>query len=443
MTQAESIYAKVLEDYPNAEVAVRAEKELQFSLDRKLVNGRWRDQHLMVSSLAPLHYDDGTGYKDFKGIVKVETKSGVTHRADIGGYAMEFHDDGSRRFYPRADATEEFIDIAIPEYLTEKGWTPCAFTSFVVGDDRMTYSGTGDGKWGVDMRVLVSSWRTKVELFLLEEGWRVAVGFRFPFTLTGLHLVGSMLVSDRTEDVVGTLPDAVGYDKIGRGAGSPWDTSPVGVPTLVDKGLTGSIELAIDMTEWEYPATIDPSIDVQISTTANDGCVQVGWNMFNNTNDDYVAYDNGRYNIFALYAVTIGSGASIASAVIEFRGPGFAYNTDPTVTIDAEDADNPSAVTSEPDYATRVHTSAVVSWVFPVVTANVAAYTPDFTAVMQEVIDRPGRVSGDNVQIFVMGPSSGLVYRGWRDFSYSDSSYASRLQVAYSTSSPQVFVVTI
>lgn len=101
-------------------------------------------------------------------------------------------------------------------------------------------------------------------------------------------------------------------------------------------------------------------------------------------------------------SVAIDQGANIGTAKLSLR----AYSTpvsgtlaDVRTIIRADDADNPSVPSSASDAAGRTRTTAGVDWDPSVWAANTDYDSPDISAVIQEIVDRPGWTSGNNLLI--------------------------------------------
>lgn len=108
-------------------------------------------------------------------------------------------------------------------------------------------------------------------------------------------------------------------------------------------------------------------------------------------------YDYGSWMRFT--SVTIPQGASIVSASIDFRSNA-TTGTIPSTKLWAEAADNPTAPTSAADYTGRTLTTASTSWTPSTWTVASTYTSPDIAAVIQEVVNRAGWVSGNALQVF-------------------------------------------
>jgi hypothetical protein len=98
--------------------------------------------------------------------------------------------------------------------------------------------------------------------------------------------------------------------------------------------------------------------------------------------------------------VDVPQGATIRVAYIRFEAEG----TDAVamdVDIDCEDADNSDAFTTYANLVGRPRTGSSVNWVTPAWTAGTFYDTPSLVSPVQDVVDRAGWTSGNNLTIFL------------------------------------------
>ena len=117
--------------------------------------------------------------------------------------------------------------------------------------------------------------------------------------------------------------------------------------------------------------------------------------------DDYVG--------IRLQNVTIPAGATITSATLEVYA-NLAGTAEFDTTIHAEDADSASTFTSSANnVSNRTRTTAQTSWSEPSQSwsSGQSIISPNFSSVVQAVIDRPGWSSGNSMAIILV-PDSGL-----------------------------------
>lgn len=122
-------------------------------------------------------------------------------------------------------------------------------------------------------------------------------------------------------------------------------------------------------------------------------------------NDDQICWD-----WFRFASVPIPPGAVITSAYLYWCSNDTTSTLLPVVHIRAEAADNPTAPTSAADGASRVLTTASVTYSVPSLTGSAWYATSQFPSVIQEVIGRPGWTSGNAIQIIVDGTGTGSNY---------------------------------
>jgi len=99
--------------------------------------------------------------------------------------------------------------------------------------------------------------------------------------------------------------------------------------------------------------------------------------------------------------VPIPQGATIENAYLMLRAGNTRNNDDVNSVISGEDEDTTVAFTDYADYSARSHTAATVNWnVIP--HWNVATWynSPDIKTIIQEIVDRGGWASGNDMVIF-------------------------------------------
>ncbi len=200
----------------------------------------------------------------------------------------------------------------------------------------------------------------------------------------------------------------------------------------------------------QYPVMIDPTIDLQVNDTNND--VYYGQSFDHYSNNGYDGYlyagtwDNlGEHVGLRFTNVTIPSGATVTSSTIQVYGegiddPGSVSNVH--LKIWGDDADNPAAWSSSggnrPHEITQ--TTAGVDWdpaTWPNWGAPAWVTSPDISPIVQEIVDRPGWVSGNSMRFAVwndstVGPSLTV---SWQDYSLN-ASLAAKISITYTTETP-------
>jgi hypothetical protein len=103
---------------------------------------------------------------------------------------------------------------------------------------------------------------------------------------------------------------------------------------------------------------------------------------------------------FRFLNVIIPAGSHIVSAKLTLRSVGILSNVTVNTRIRAEAADNPATFSTSANFDARTWTTAHVHWNDIAAWSSLADYdSPDFAAVLQEVISRPGWASGNAVAI--------------------------------------------
>lgn len=185
---------------------------------------------------------------------------------------------------------------------------------------------------------------------------------------------------------------------------------------------------------------IDPnagSVDVRVASGADDAEEALAGNVSLGSSDLELTSDGGAEQTVGIRfaSVDIPEGATVTSATVQFQvDESDSVPTD--LTISGEAADNPPSFTnSSGDVGSRALTTASVTWA-PLAwsgagTAGPDQRTPNLSAVIQEIVDRPGWAPGNAIVIIV----SGTGVRTAESFD-GDPQGAPLLQVEYTTEPP-------
>lgn len=131
---------------------------------------------------------------------------------------------------------------------------------------------------------------------------------------------------------------------------------------------------------------------------------------FNNSGDRFYVGDisSENYGSFCRFlGVDIPPGADILTAHLDLTSVALTGTvTDIHAKIKGNDADNATAPNSVGTFNSLVRTSAVVEWDPTAWVAGTTYALPDITAIIQEIVDRAGWVSGNALQIILEDDSS-------------------------------------
>lgn len=131
--------------------------------------------------------------------------------------------------------------------------------------------------------------------------------------------------------------------------------------------------------------------------------------------------------------VTIPAGAVISAATLTVTVVGTAGD-DPDLRIYGQDADDAAAFTTTAnDISGRPRTTAYTTWTATGIGAG-SKTSPDFAAVIQEIIDRAGWASGNDIALILDSQSGALFdFRSW-DYG---SGTAPAISITYTAGSGQ------
>jgi hypothetical protein len=220
--------------------------------------------------------------------------------------------------------------------------------------------------------------------------------------------------------------------------------------TIVDS-ITSLLELSIDgaytpvgdgnkgsLTPIILPVTIDADVDEQV-TGSTDDCYDVDDENFSLTSDRFNAGNHSGANTDYLSAarfqsVAIPGDATIDTAYLTLRCSTEWTGTECFTKLSGQDSDNAAAFVDRTDYDARPRTTAQVDWDISTVWSVDSDYNSDeIKTIIQEIIDRDGWSSGNDLVIFWENDASAAGANNLRRaYSYDGSAtYAPKLHVEY------------
>lgn len=123
--------------------------------------------------------------------------------------------------------------------------------------------------------------------------------------------------------------------------------------------------------------------------------------------------------------VTIPPGSLITTAYVTYVAAASYTNTMSALTLGFFDTDDAAAATSEATAEAQTQTTATTSWTPSNHTAGTSYNTPSLVSSLQEVIDRAGWASGNDVVLIIRAPTAANNYRSLA--SWDHATYAAPL----------------
>jgi hypothetical protein len=217
--------------------------------------------------------------------------------------------------------------------------------------------------------------------------------------------------ADGTPDYIDTDSDNDGIPDSIEGNDSNNDYNPDISPSNTDNNENG-IDDAIDNFCSGTTKITNTSSDYAEETNS-DGSVYLTSSDLELVNDDY---NGGHQTVGLLFSgLNVQQGQTISSAYIQFQTDEVSTGS-VTFTIRAEDTDNAAIFsTSNYDISSRTTTTASVTW-SPADWNTVGETGPNqktvnIASVIQEVVNRAGWSSGNNIAIIITGPDNPTNYR--------------------------------
>lgn len=186
-----------------------------------------------------------------------------------------------------------------------------------------------------------------------------------------------------------------------------------------------------------------PTLDLQVGAGADDALHKGKTHVFTPGSQTFKcgnnAIEGNNSTLFDSVArftnVTIPRGATITVSYMTIIARRVFSGTVVRTNIVAEDADDAAAIADETDWHNRVLTTAVGAWddIASWDTEGESKQSADFKNVIQEVIERPGWISGNAIQLFWLNDGSDFgagIVRSARSYNHAATD-APKLHVEY------------
>lgn len=185
------------------------------------------------------------------------------------------------------------------------------------------------------------------------------------------------------------------------------DSSPEPIVRPLSVSLSqGVLTLGFDLTGMTLPVTIDPTLDLQVGAGADDAHETDSDAQFSSGSLNVFADSNSatgsRWNAgFRFTNVTVAQGNTINVSYLTVVFP-VAAEDSPDADILMEDVDDAVSFVTNADVTLRTRTTASVAWTATNL-GQTAVNSPSINAVVQEIVDRVGWVSGNDMVAFMDG----------------------------------------
>ena len=322
-TRAQTIIQNIQQDDPEAQITSNTETSITF----RLKDGKYK----YVGSMGKLYTKDNI---QIDTSIQPSTHPLFNYQTTQGlDYKLYFRNDSTRRYIPRRDISNEYIEIGVPQYLDNGIWK-----QLPLGDPNIDGSRLYFEQKDYTLEHLVTPDGAKVNLILNNESFNKPI--RWPISFHNLTKEGETLVSDIDNETVANFTPPRWYDSGDKSGSINWSVEN-GYVTYDASDLTGAT----------YPVTIDPTYGPTGIAAGADDYDHLG-NTFRATNaflefgmdsDTESEVDSG----LRFLGIDMATGSTIDSAIIDFdadfvSGSGTVYTK-----IAAVDEDNPAAATND------------------------------------------------------------------------------------------------
>ena len=191
--------------------------------------------------------------------------------------------------------------------------------------------------------------------------------------------------------------------------------------------------------EWHAlcPGTAPSSLTLSVAASSDDAEETSSGSMRLANEDLDLVYDGSNQTVGIRFnGVTIPHGATIQNAYVQFEVRDVASSAT-SLTIRGEYGDNPPTFTSSSgNISNRSRTAASTSWSPPAWNTDDEAgpnqKTPNLSAIVQEVVSRPGWASGNSLVIIITGTGS----RSAKAWDYESGVGGPRIHIEFTGGSP-------
>ena len=171
--------------------------------------------------------------------------------------------------------------------------------------------------------------------------------------------------------------------------------------------------------------------DFYFETPAGTGFTSTHTDMKQGYTDDDFGQTSHFYSFLHFTTVAIPVGATITAAKIQMQHNGEeSSSVGETFAISAEDVDSSSAPTTASDVIDATLTTASGTWTVASMSASTWYDSPELKTVIQEIVDRSGWASDNNITMIMHSNSVGDWYVRWWSRN-KGTSYAPKLVVTY------------
>lgn len=213
---------------------------------------------------------------------------------------------------------------------------------------------------------------------------------------------------------------------------------------------TGEVTISLDTTGLTFPIDIDPSVDLQVGASSDDTFVfgnpalRANMTYFSLTVTHWrlSKYLNNFYGTSLRFqSVTIPQGATIADGTkLTVTATQDNSATPVNALIYGEDVDDAATFSDLANYKARTATSAEVDWDgIGAWIQNTEYDSPEIKTIIQEIVNRSGWVSGNDLVVFLDSKSTTTGAR--HAYSYdSTPSKATKLHIEYTAAPTTAYI---
>jgi hypothetical protein len=224
----------------------------------------------LVTSTADQHYHDGTAWQDIDETFVTDSLSGFAHLADKVRHAIHVGSTGTRRWMPRRDHPEEYV-----EFGRLQSWSGTQWQNVNLGTATRTGQSISWTTTNFNLK-LTNTWR-RIKIDVVLKTLAAKRRLRWAVSLVGVTYNAGDIVSVAEGLKVGHVDLPIAWD-----ANGSIDNQNVTITTTYSGGY---IEFSGDLSSAVLPITIDPTFTSTQTNTDADTII-----LSNNTTLNYGLY---------------------------------------------------------------------------------------------------------------------------------------------------------
>ena len=330
----------ILARFPNATIADVNRNNLRHFLGK---SAEGRDRFALDSSIGSYHYLDAGSWREIN-TDWLDSTSGWADENDRHAFRCLSDANGKRRIYPDRSDPNAYVEFARPQRWTGSAWQNITLPARTRTADSLLWDAAA-------FAINIQNTGDQIKLSVTLKNATAARRIRWPVTLTGLTFNNWQLLKGGVPVIRVPRPTLVDANGVER--------------TVASDYVNGAVEFTADVSGLTYPIVIDPTIDVQVGASEDDGRRFTGTNDFLATaTTPYVGWQGSQSTILSAHGwarftgLSGLSGATIDVSYLSLCANLAGSNNTSSIYIYCNDTASPVAPTNSAEFDALALTTA-------------------------------------------------------------------------------------